>query len=173
MSTRYVSTAEVKSYLGITSARYDTVLGMIIETCENIFDGLIESKHGLFTETITEYHDPAEYSTSQQGRVFFLKAHNPTAVTSINGVSPGALNTDYTLNGRRIELKNSITFPTTFPYKWPIVYTAGYATDAIPADVKLAIMIMANAYWLDKKSAGISSFKQDLLSVTYDRSALE
>lgn len=173
MSSKYVSTAEVKQYLGINTAKYDSTLAMLIETCEGIFDGLIGSQTGLIENTKTEYHRVDDYSTQQQGTIFFLKTHNPTAITTYGGVAAGTRNVDYTLRGRRLELKNTLAFPSTFPYQWAIVYTSGYTAANLPADVKMAILILCNAFWTSKKATGISSFKQDLLSVTYDRAALD
>lgn len=77
---------------------------------------------------------------------------------------------DYIIEGQKLTLKEIVTVPTAFPYKHKIVYTSGYTT--IPDDIKLAIKYLVAGLYNSRKSQGISSFRQDLLSVNYSDSGL-
>lgn len=170
MALRYTELTNIKTYIGVTGSTYDTILGTIGEAAESIFDQLIGSPAGLITSTKTEVHKPVDYSTEQQGYVFYLKTYLPTAITTVNGTAVGTLNTDYILEGRRLEFKTGIMPSVTFPYHWTVVYTSGYASLAtIPNDIKQAIYVLVKAYWQERQASGIASFKQDLLSVNYDK----
>jgi len=71
-------------------------------------------------------------------------------------------------------MKLGISIGTTFPYVWKITYTSGYSSiPNIPSDVKMAIYAMVKAYWVQRQASGISSFKQDLLTVNYDKGTIE
>ena len=71
-----------------------------------------------------------------------------------------------------LELKNGVAIPNTFPYRYKIVYAAGFAT--IPSDVKLAIQTLVGALYNTRNANGISSYRQDLLSVNFkDASILD
>jgi len=98
MALRYVTLSDIKAFIGVSSSAYDTLITTMGESAESIFDQLIGSQTGLIQSTKTdEIHKPEDYSTEQAGRVFFLKTYLPTAITTINGTSPGTLNTDYIL----------------------------------------------------------------------------
>lgn len=93
-------------------------------------------------------------------------------MTSVNGTSAGVLDTNYTLDGILLEFANTWNYPTTFPYRYKIVYVAGYTE--IPADVTQIINMMTGAIYNKRNTEGISSFKQDLLTVNYkDGNALD
>jgi hypothetical protein len=98
--------------------------------------------------------------------VFVLKTINPTAITTINGEAPG----NFTLDGRKLTFEFSKNPQNAFPHGWTIVYVSGYAS--VPSDVKLATLHIAKQLHTAKSSGGISSFRQDLLSVTYDHTVL-
>lgn len=73
---------------------------------------------------------------------------------------------DYILEGNKLTLKDLVTMPTVFPTnKHKIVYTSGFTT--IPEDIKLATKYLVAGLYNSRKSQGISSFRQDLLSVNY------
>jgi len=166
----YVTTSEVSA---LTGAPNDSTLSAVIDGVESLFNGLIGSETGLITSTKTEYH-PVE-NKCDNGRVFYLKTFLPTSVTTINAVSPGTLDTDYTITGEKLELKDYATTPTVFPYRYKIVYTSGYSSiSTIPNDIKLAIKTIVGAIWNSRQTQGMASFKQDLLSVNYkDTSILD
>ena len=131
----------MNSFLGISGE--DSHITSLIEGAESIFDTLIKSELGLLTSTKTEYHDPKEYNDS-----FWMRTYKPTDITTINGVDPGTIGTDYIIDGTKLVLKEALLFPTNFPYNFKIVYVSGFADiNAIPQDVKIAIKyIVAGLY---------------------------
>jgi len=166
---KYITTAEASAFTG---APDNSTLASILLGAEALFDTLIGSATGILTSTKTEIHPVA--NVRDNGRVFFLKTHKPTAITSINGASPGTIDVDYTLDGQKLEFDEFISAPTSFPYRYKIVYTSGYSSiSTIPDDVKLAIKEITGAIWNSRQAQGMSSFKQDLLSVNYDSSVLD
>ena len=166
----YVTTSEVSDFTG---APNDTTLSAIIDGVESLFNGLIGSETGLLTSIKTEQH---EMNTNRgNGRIFYLKTLKPTAITTINGISPGTINVNYTIVGQKLENELAVTTPTAFPYRYTVVYASGFASiSTIPADIKLIIKMLAGAVVNTRKTEGIASFKQDLLSVNYkDTSILD
>lgn len=167
---RYVTVQEVAQLLGTSTE--DKLIESLIIGAEALFDSLVWSDTGLLTSSKTEDHvaDNPDQSYENRNRIFYLRTHKPTAITTINTVAPWTIDVDYTLTDRTLEFKTAKTTPSTFPYRFRIVYVSGYANiDAIPQDIKLAIKYMVGALYNRKNSEGISSFKQDLLSVNYDK----
>lgn len=168
MAHRYVTTAEVNTLLGISGE--DTLIDSLIDGAESLFDNLIGSETGLISSTKTEdfaVDDPSK-PIAKRNRVFDLGTYKPTAITTINGTSPGTLDVDYTLTRNRLELKDVPTPPSSFPYRYRIAYVSGFADiDHVPADIKTAIKYIAAGFYNTKNAQGIASFKQDLLSVNY------
>lgn len=116
---KYITTAEASAFTG---APDNATLASILLGAEALFDTLIGSATGILTSTKTEIHPVA--NVRDNGRVFFLKTHKPTAITTINGASPGTIDVDYTLDGQKLEFDEFITAPTSFPYRYKIVYTS-------------------------------------------------
>jgi len=174
MAHRYVTTAEVNTLLGTSGE--DELIDSLIDGAESLFDTLIGSETGLISSTKTEDFAVEDQSkpAAKRNRVFDLRTHKPTAITTINGAAPGTLNTDYTLTRNRLEFKDAPTAPSAFPFIYRIAYVSGYtAIDAgtqtypLPADVKTAIKYIVAGFYNTKNAQGIASFKQDLLSVNY------
>lgn len=166
---KYITTAEASAFTG---APDNATLASVLLGAEALFDTLIGSETGILTSTKTEYH-PAE-NKANNGRIFYLKTHKPTTITTVNGASPGTVDVDYTIEGQKLEFDEFISAPTAFPYRYKIVYVSGYTNiGAIPDDVKLAIKEITGAIWNSRSAQGMSSFKQDLLSVNYDKSVLD
>lgn len=86
-------------------------------------------------------------------------------MTTVLGVSPGTINVDYTIIGRRIEFKEYKGIPSTFPQRIPIVYVSGITT--IPNDIKTCCLYIAKGLHKNKEQMDVASFRQDLLSVNY------
>lgn len=177
MAPRYITNTDIKLLLDITGSSQDTFLDMLISSAESLFDNLIGEDTGLLTSSKTEDFplDDGNLVYDDRNRVFNLGHIYPTAITTINGQSVGTVDVDYTITRQRLELKQTKTAPTVFPYRWRVVYTSGYANAAaIPEDVKYAIKILVSAMYGQRKSSGISSFKQDLLSINYkDKNVLD
>ena len=66
-------------------------------------------------------------------------------------------------------MKLGVNVPSTFPFYWKITYVSGYLAADLPRDVKMAVIVLCKAYWVQRQATGISSFKQDLLSVAYEK----
>lgn len=158
----YVTTEAVNLYLGTCGE--DPLIASFIASAESIFNHLINSS-GLGTATYTEkYRYPlGGFHSENIWRVFYLDNINPTALTSVDGVAVSSW--DYYLEGRKLTLKNSVSYQQTFPHLNTIIYTAGYAT--IPDDVKQAIKMAVGTLYNTKNANGLSSFQQDQLSVNY------
>ncbi len=136
--SNYISKEEINSFIGVDMGAINTQL--IADTAETIFNELIGSD-GLLASSKTEYFYDGDFGLGKIGRVFFLRTYNPTVITTINGVSPGTVNVDYTLIGRRLEFEFAKDKPTTFPVRYTIVYTSGLST--IPNEVKTACLYIA------------------------------
>jgi hypothetical protein len=163
----YITSEEVQSFIG-TDCDEGTA-SLLVDMSEALFNSLINSETGLISSTKTEYFDPRRdfNSPTKVGRVFLLRTYKPTAITSINGVSPGTLNTNYTLIGRRLEFEFAKDYSTGFPYRYTIVYTSGLQSTEIGSDIKLVCYYIAKGLFEKKKHMDVESFRQDLLSVKY------
>jgi len=128
---KYITPEEVQSFIGpdCDSLNAELLVGM----SEALFNRLINSENGLISSEKTEYFDPKRDfgSPSKVGKVFLLRTYKPTAITSVNGVSPGTANVNYTLIGRRLEFEFAKEYTTTFPNRYTVVYTSGIASDAV------------------------------------------
>lgn len=160
---QYISSAEVIAFIG--PACNSTNAGFLVATSEAIFNQLVGSENGLASSAKTEYWVERDFKRGEVGRVFNLRTYKPTVITSINDASPGTLNTDYTLQGRRLEFEFAKDLPTTFPYRYKVAYTSGLAT--IPDEIKTCCLYLAKGMFDTKVAGNMSGFKQDLLSVNY------
>ena len=159
----YVNSSDVEAYAGLGSGTIDA---SIVTAAEAFFDSLVgynlEKKARSETITITD-----GYRRSMGdgfSNTFDLQAQiDETATISINGT---ALATgEYYADGRRLYCKYDQEVPD-FPPRFKVEYTGGY--DPVPEDVKSAIILITLSLNASKTAQGISSFKQDLLSVSYD-----
>lgn len=169
MALKYTTIDKLNTYLGTSGV--DSLITQIGESAEALLDTLIGD--GIESKQHTEVFK-VWYSANicNEGRVFYLGATNPTQVTSVNGISAGVIDTNYTLNGTCLEFANAWNIPSAFPFQYKIIYTAGFAT--IPKDVELAVHTITSAIYSTRNAGGIASFKQDLLSVNYkDASILD
>lgn len=173
MATRYVSVADANSMLGTSGE--DTLVEAVIIGAEALFD-TVAGISGLQERAVTEDHptEPTNVRPEDAGRVFYLAQPAPktSAAVTVNGVSLGTHGTDYEISGNRLELAVPVSRPTAFPYRWRIAYTAGFATNAIPEDVKLAVKTIVSAVWQRKAAEGVASFSQDLLTVNFKQASL-
>lgn len=173
MATRYVSVADVNSMLGISGE--DTLVESLIKGAESLFDGLAGIS-GLEERAVVEDHplEPSNVRPEDRGRLFYLKQPAPktSAAVTVNGVSAGTHGTDYEISGNRMEFAVPVARPESFPYRWRVAYTAGYASNAIPEDVKLAVKTLVSAVWQRKAAEGVSGFTQDVLTVNFKQSSL-
>ncbi len=98
-----------------------------------------------------------------------LRSYKPTTITTVNGVSAGTLNTNFTLTGRRLELEFAKDYPTAFPYRYTVVYTSGLTQSELDSakDIKTACLYIAKGLYERKKHMDVTSFKQDLLTVNF------
>ncbi len=139
---------------------------------EALFNRLINSDSGLISSTKTEYFDPRTDfgSQSKVGKIFLLKTYRPTVITSINGVSPGTANVDYTLVGRRLEFQYGKDYSSVFPFRYTVVYTSGLTTEEIGNDIKTVCYYLSKGLFERKRHMDVASFRQDLLSVNFTTS---
>ena len=159
--SNYITSSELQSFLGVTIPEPQALL--LTDMCESFFNQIIWSD-GLLSSTKTAYFDSKEVY-KHGGAVLYSPTYKPTAVTSINGVSAGTIDVDYTILGRKITFKDYLTVPTTFPERLSMVYVSWLAT--IPNDVKTCCLYIWKGLWKNKESFDVASFRQDLLSVNY------
>lgn len=140
---KYTTLTSLNAYLGTSGI--DTLLAQLADSAEAMLDTLLGD--GIEQKIHTDIFPVGYYSSNpiKEGRVFYLNAINPTAVTSVNGTSAGTINTDYILDGNKLEFASNWNTPTTFPYHFKIIYTAGYGT--IPLDITLAVNMIVTALY--------------------------
>lgn len=165
----YITSSEIIGFIG-TSCDEGTA-SLLADMSEAFFNQLINSPAGLLSSVKTEYFDPKrDFSCpAKVGKVFLLRSFKPTAITTVNGVSAGTLNTNFTLTGRRLEFEFAKDYPAAFPYRYTVVYTSGLTADELNSakDIKTACLYIAKGLFERKKHMDVSSFKQDLLTVNF------
>lgn len=159
--SQYITSSELQSFLGVAIPEPQALL--LADMCESFFNQIIWSDT-LKESSKTAYFDFKEVY-KHGGAVLYSPTYKPTSVTSINGVSAGVINTDYTILWRKITFKETLTVPTTFPERLTMVYVSWL--DTIPNDVKTCCLYIGKGLWKNKESFDVASFKQDLLSVNY------
>lgn len=103
------------------------------------------------------------------GRTFYLEAPiDSTQTIEINNTALAS--GEFYAVQNRLVLKTAVQVPT-FPPIFTIEYTGGY--NPIPSDVKSACILITLSLNSKKNANGISSFRQDLLSVNYSQESLE
>lgn len=151
----YITSQELTSQ-GITGdAGY---LSSVVDRTEAIFNSLIWDDKGVLlqerTEELREICNPYEIS---------LKYSLPQTITSINWVAP--VSWEYKILWQKLIVKNALALDTEFPYLLTIVYEAWLSE--VPNDIKQVCFSIASYFHNMKNSGGISSFTQDLLTVSY------
>ena len=180
-SADLTSTANVKTYMGISGTDDDTLIGQLVSRASNAIENFCNR---IFASTAyTEYHDG-------DGCARIILDHRPIiSVTTIHddldrtfAASSLIAASDYITRDDEgiVEwLSGNATFPSTAAYFYDgqlnvkVVYTAGYAT--IPDAVEQAcIMMVAAMYNRGKQGAdGIDSDAHaGAYTVTYARSLL-
>lgn len=153
----------------------DTLLTSLIAGAESLFNGLVNADptSGLISASYVDTFREEDFpNIKKRGIVFFLRQKHPTAVSTVNGVSAGTIDVNFILKGQRLEFETAKDPGTTFPFGWKIAYTAGYASNAIPDDIELAIKYIVAGLYNRKNSEGFDSFRQDLLSVNYSKESI-
>lgn len=163
--TQYITSAEVISF--IWAECDSTTADLLVAMSEAIFNQLVDCE-SLVESAKTEYHEIRDFKRGKVGRVFYLKTYKPTTITSINDVPAGNINVDYTLVWRRLEFQYAKDLPTSFPYRFKVIYTSGLAT--IPSEIKTCCYYLAKGLFDKKKYTDMTSFRQDLLSVNFGSS---
>jgi hypothetical protein len=138
----------------------DAYLDSLIARAEAVFNTLIGDEKGIVSQERTE-----ELEEVYSQKEFQLKYMNPTSLTTINGDSIDAAN--HKIIWQKLLLKDAVSSLTDFPFLCTIIYTAWYASDSIPEDVKQACLTIAWYFHNTKTSQWVSSFSQDLLQVSY------
>lgn len=165
----YITSSEVAKFIG-TSCN-DGTASLLAEMSESFFNQLVNSPSGLLSSEKTEYFDPKrDFScASKVGKVFLLRSYKPTTITSVNGVSVGAINVNFTLTGRRLEFEYAKDLPSVFPYRYSVTYTSGLTAGELEdaKDIKTACLYIAKGLFERKKHMDVTSYKQDLLTVNF------
>lgn len=159
----YITWADVGSFVG--SSCNSNISGMLAEMASSFFDRLIWSEGGLLLSERTDYFVESDFACWKVGKIFYLKNFHPTTITSINWNTTLVANTDYILDGRRLEMKNPVSIPGDFPNRIAVVYEAWL--EKVPYDVKTSCLFLAKWLHNQRKNADMASFKQDLLSVNF------
>ena len=160
----YISLAEAKTFMGVTSTTDDALITSQIERWESLINSLL-SVNTLAEQTVEEIKDWGHYK-------YTMNLINPTALVEINwAVISGSSRFIW----RQLQLEQ---LPTVTDLVWNTVtvkYTAGFAT--IPDDIKNILMSVTKVFYIDAKSwlinsswstlAGVTKFSQWELDVTY------
>lgn len=133
-------------------------LDSLVARVEALFNTLIGDDAWVLLQDRTE-----ELSNINSQDCFLLRYAEPATLKTINGVAIDSA--DYKIIGQKLYLKNTVSSLTDFPYLCTIVYEAWY--DPIPEDIKQVCLSLAAYINNTKTSQGISSFRQDLLTVQY------
>lgn len=165
----YTTTADLDTLTGTTGDT--TAKQQAVDSAEALFNLMCQSGTGLLSSAKTEYHECFDESKPPAKRynTFYLRTYGPTSLTKIDGKTPVELGITYTLRGNVLRLSKDVSIPASFPYETALEYVSGAAT--IPSDVKSAVLHLAASFYALRKAHGIESYKQDLLSVTYDKTS--
>lgn len=156
--TEIVSLAELKAYLKLTTATFDTILGVIKASVEQFIKNYCHDP--FLHSTFTEYYDG-------NGKSSLIVDRFPiTAITEINIDSARTfaaatkLDASDIISCDRNNQRGIIEIDGTFSVgvkNVKVVYTAGYAT--LPADLKMAVMQLCSREFMiqDKQMPGVVS----------------
>ena len=150
----YVTSAVVKSYLGITSTEHDTVIGYLITSMENLFNTLI----GVDSLDNADY--TGELTLGFDQRYFYLKNFPVTTVTKITDYASDIEYTGWSVDkivGRKVYLDKSHGLDAGIEYE--IDYNAGYTDGNLPEEVKTCVSFMIGGALSDQaKNPGVQSY---------------
>lgn len=155
----YCSAADVKSYLDITGAQYDTLLASIVTRASRFIDTHCYFPRHLGQETLTEDR-PGQ--VDQWGRLV-LTVSKPSigAITAMSYRTSPALSatavdlTKVETEDFRVRADLGLTSLRGQPIRVSISYTGGYASGQIPQDIVHAATVLA-ARMFKSKDAGWS-----------------
>jgi hypothetical protein len=145
-------------------------MSALIDGAEAIVDNYV----GQGLEENATYYEEREYPANtwnqniKYGREIYLSGINPHGTLKIDNVTISS--SDYRIKGQKLTLKNTITFKTDFPFLNKYEYSKGFSV--IPNAIKQACYIIVSELNGTKNGGGISSFRQDLLSVNFDKSSM-
>lgn len=152
---------DVKAELGLEVATYDTVLQLILDAIENLFEEMAMTKFG--STSITEYHSTPKYT-----RNIFLRVVPIISITSIHddpdweyGTVSLIAEADYTFDPDT----GIVSYGADFfegERNVKVVYTAGYTLETLPKRVKQIIIRQAATWYTQQKNKGwdVSSIGQ-------------
>jgi len=133
-------------------------LDSLVARSESIFNVLIDNEYWIMKTEITEVFQDIHWCDTLK-----ISYHNPTTLTTINGSTVPVW--EYYFIWNKLLLKNAVSVIDDFPNTLTLVYEAWYTK--VPADVQQVCISLAGYLDNTKKASGISSFSQDLLTVSY------
>ena len=162
---KYVTVAEANNYLGLSCD--DSTMSALIDGAESMVDNYVGADLSENATWSEEHSYPANtwQMSLKYGREIYLDGINPHGTLKIDSATIST--SDYRFFGQKLVLKNAVTLNQTFPYMNKYEFTSGFAT--IPNDVKQACFIIVGELHTTKTAGGISSFRQDMLSVNYSK----
>lgn len=160
----YISLAEAKTFMGVTTTADDALITSQIERWESLINSIL-LVNTLNEQTVDETHDLAGYK-------YTMNLINPTVLNTINW---NTIEWVYRFVWRQLQLENVVTAGNYIWNTIEINYTAWFAT--IPNDVKNVLMSVTKTFYIDAKSwlinsswstlAWVTKFSQWELDVTY------
>lgn len=170
--------ADLKTYLGVTGATYDTLLGAILDGVEEAVGRFCRpAVRESANNPLTSYSD-TEYYSGDGFEDLYLRRFPVTAITSVKvdrggyfgyGADAFGSDSEWTIGSEFTPtfdvadlkniglLKSLVRGGGPFPRAWPngigniqVVYTAGFATT--PDDLAMAIWQLAQRTWAAQKT---------------------
>lgn len=154
---------EIKTYRGISSSSYDTLLQLLIDSCSTWVESYLGTRK-IYDDDIliTEYHDGDRYA--QGKRSIFLQTYPITSIIGVYYSEEDDLSnptwtafsdsTDYVVNPKTGEIKFFYGIGKSVQ-NIKVEYKGGFS--AIPSDIKLACIFLVTKQFDKRKSQGITN----------------
>jgi len=168
-----ITTAEVKTILGISGSTQDTLIAFHIESAQNLLYQIL-GVTDLLTHSVTKEETPIYDSL-----YFYLDEFPVTAITTIYDTGTHDEITGYSFSiGTKNKRKVNIVDSSGVPYgigrsSIKVTYTAGYADiDAVPNDIKTVVALMIGGLMAkNKQLGGVKEYRVGSKNVIFEDNA--
>lgn len=166
-----INKAEFKKFIDLTLTTYDDAIDLIVAGVNKFVEGYC--KNQLQTGSVEEFFDDEDVDEdgnlllSNRVNITGLKLYKNTGTEFVPEWTevPSTEFVPYLLEGRiSIDVAGTMLSGRK---AWRATYTAGYAVDDAPDDLKLACLKLASAVYNKRKSEGESSEGLDGANVSF------
>lgn len=149
-----ITTTDAKTFLSIDDSDSDTAIAQLIPQAEALFYSLIK------VDSLEE-GSKTEIAKFDPGRNAIRFLNFPvTAINSIDGVAySGAEWDDYLVSKNEVRFLDPDFLTKVKLGRIKVNYNYGYQAGSIPADLKLAILILVSGFYNAKENYGTTSCK--------------